>query len=176
VQPPDFTSQHPVDQLIVRLIFDEVEASPNDVQRIIDRIATAPFSRRSVRVPSRERGMIYGGIVLGRVSESLSYHLVKRVRLECQWTDGTTADEYLHDVQDAVRHPTAQVLVYERSGDFFAATISPTIEVVPVERLGRDWQPNLLVAYSAQHAMVTTSYMFSSLEAVNFPERIRWFR
>lgn len=176
MQPPDLASQHPVDQLIVRLIREKIEASPEDVDRIVQRMASAPFSRRSVRVPSRERGMSYGDIVLGRVSESLAYHLVKRVRVEHQWADGTKADEYLHDVQIAAWHPAAQVLVYERSGDFFVATISPTTEVVPVERLGCDWQPNLLVVYSAQHAMVTKSYMFSSLEAVNLPERIRWLR
>lgn len=95
--------------------------------------------------------MAYGNIVLGRQSDSLAYHLVKRVRGENQWVDGTTTDDYLHDVQAAVRHPEARILVYERSGDFFAATISPTTEVVPIEHLGRDWLPNLLVAYSAQH-------------------------
>ena len=176
MQPPDFSSQHPVDQLIVRLIREEIEASPDDVDRIVQRIGSAPFSRRSIRVPSRERGLVYGAIVLGRVSDSLAYHLVKRVRVERQWVEGTVAGEYLHDIRVAALHPAARILVYERTGDYFAATISPTIEVVHVERLGRDWQPNLLVAYSAQHAMVTTSDMFSSLEAVNLPERIRWLR
>ena len=168
--------QHPIDQLIVRLIRDEVEATPDDVDRIVQRMATAPFSRRSIRVPSSDRGLVYGDIVLGRSSDSLPYHLVKRVRVERQWVDGTTADEYLHDVQAAVRYRAAQILVYERSGDFFAATISPTTEVVPVGRRGRDWLPNLLVVYSARHVMVTTSYMFSSLAAVNLPEKIRWLR
>ena len=176
MQPLDSASPHPVDQLIVRLIREEIEASPEDVDAIVQRMATASFSRRAIRVPSSERGLDYGHIVLRRSSDSLAYHLVKRVRVEGQWADGTTADEYLDDIQAAVKHQAARILVYERSGDFFAAAISPTTEVVPVGRLGRDWLPNLIVAYSARHAMVTTSYMFSRLAAVNLPEKIRWLR
>lgn len=176
MQPPDSASPHPVDQLIVRFIREEIEASPEDVDRIVQRIATAPFNRRPTRVLSRERGMMYGDIVLGRMADPLVLHLVKRVVDEEQWAIGTTADEYLSDLRAAVLHPHAQIMVYERGGDLVAATMSPTDDIVPDNRRGVNWQPYLLVVYSARHGSVLSGYMFSTIEKLNLPERIKWLR
>jgi hypothetical protein len=136
VQPLDFASPHPVDQLIMRLIRDEIEASPEDVDRIVQRMAAAPFNRRPTRVLSRDRGMAYGDIVLGRLADPLELHLVKRVVYEEQWAFGTTADEYLNGLRAAVLHPEARLMVYERAGDLVASTISPTADIVPASRRG----------------------------------------
>ena len=97
MEPPDAASQHPVDQLIVRLIREEIEASPDDVQRIVDRMATAPFNPSAVRVPARDRGVAYAEFVLGTLAPSYQVHLVKRVRRERQWAEGTTLPEYFRD-------------------------------------------------------------------------------
>jgi hypothetical protein len=176
VQPPDATSQHPVDLLIVRLIRQEVDASPADVGRIVQRMATAPFNQHPVRVPGQDRGLIYSGAAIGRTSAPLSLHLAKRVVQDEQWTFGTTEDEYLADLRTAAQHPQARTLVYERTTDYVSATISPTVEVVPVQRLGRRSLPLLVVIYSARHGVLRTGYMYSDFSKLDMPEAIRWLR
>jgi hypothetical protein len=176
VEPLDAASQDPVDQLIVRLIREEIEASPDDVQRIVDRMATAPFNQHPVRVRARDRGLTYGDIVIGRIADPLELHLAKRVVEEEQWVDGTTTDEYLADLRASARHPEARVLVYERTGDLFAATISPTFDVVPEHRIGRGGLSHLLVVYSALYGTVRTAYMYSDFSELDMPEALRWLR
>jgi hypothetical protein len=177
VQPSEPASNHPVDQLIRRLVHDPtLVATPDDVAAIVERIATAPFNQRPVRVPGADRGLEYRGIVIGRVADPLMLHLAKRVRQEEEWSDGTTADEYLADLRAAVRHPRAHVLVYERTGDCIAATITPTIEVVSTSRCGRRWHPHLLVVYSATFSNLRTGYMYSDMSKLDMPEALRWLR
>jgi hypothetical protein len=112
VQPTEPAPPHPIDALIMRLVRDhEVLATPDDVAAIVERIATAPFSRRLLRVPARDRGLTYGDITLERLTDSLDYHLVKRVRDEFQWAEGTSAATYLADLRTAARRPGARALV-----------------------------------------------------------------
>jgi hypothetical protein len=67
-------------------------------------------------------------------------------------------------------------MVYERAGDLVAATISTTDDIVPTSRRGVNAEPNLLVVFSARHGSVLSGYMFSTIEKLNLPERIRWLR
>jgi hypothetical protein len=106
----------------------------------------------------------------------LDYHLVKRVRDEMQWAQGTTAEAYVLDLHTAARSPQAGLLVYARFDDVCAATITPTSDVVPLERLGPAWLPNVLVVYAARHGTLLTGHMFSRIERLNLPEAIRWLR
>jgi hypothetical protein len=176
MQPPDSASPHPIDELIVRLIRDQIDPSPEDVQRIVDRMASAPFNQRAVRVPGLDRGLSYGGIVIGRLADPLALNLAKRVEQDEQWADGTTTEGYLADLRRAVQHPRARILVYERSADYVSATISPTIEVVPDHRRGERLLPHLLVVYSATFGNIRTGYMYSDFSTLNMPEAIRWLR
>jgi len=176
VQPPDSASRHPVDLLIARLVFEQAEAFSDDVQRIVDRMATAPFSRRLVRVPRLDRGLSHGSLVLGRTADSLLYHFVKRIRGERQWSDDTTVDQYLEDLRTAVQHPQAKLLLYERAADVIAATMSPTYEIVAPKRLGERRLPYLLVVHSARHGTLRTGYMFSRIQELDLPEVIRWLK
>jgi hypothetical protein len=177
VQPPESAPPHPTDELIVRLVRDrEAVATPTDVAVIVERIATAPFNHRPMRVRARDRGLAYGSIVIGQIADPLEFHLAKRVQQERQWIDGTTIDEYLSDLRTAVHHPYARVLLYDRAGQVCAATISPTEDIVPIHRRGRDWLPHMLVVYWAQRATIRTGYMFSGIQELNLPEAIRWLR
>jgi hypothetical protein len=177
VQPPESAPPYPVDRLIMRLVRDpEAVATPADVAAIVDRIATAPFSQRLLRVPARYRGMTYGGITVERLTHSLDYHLVKRVRDERQWVEGTTTAHYLRDLRAAIQSPQASLLVYARAGDTCAATISPTHGAVPPWRLGSGQLPNMLVIYSAVQGALVTGHMLSAIETVSLPEDIRWLR
>jgi hypothetical protein len=172
----DSFSDHPVDRLIVRIARGEVTAASADVDAIVQRVASAPFNRRPVRVPRLDRGLVYGNIVIGRIANSLELHLAKRVRGEHQWAEGTTTDEYLRDLRTAIQQETAQILVYERSGDIHAAAIATTSEIVPVERRGNTWLPHLLTVYSTRHGILVTGYMFSDIQELNLPEIVRWLR
>jgi hypothetical protein len=161
----------------MRLIRDpETVATPADVTAIVERIATAPFNRHPVRMRGRDRALTYGGITGGRLADPLALHLAKRGQQEKQWVAGTTADEYLADLRLSAQHPQARVLVYERSADIFAATISPTVEIVPGHRLGPEWLSHLLVVHSALYGVLRTGYMYSEFGRLDMPEAIRWLR
>jgi hypothetical protein len=176
MQPLDPASSHPVDELIVRLIRRGIDATPDDVQQIVERMASAPFNPRPIRVPGLDRGLSYGGSVIGRVADPLALHLAKRVVQDAQWTDGTTAEEYLADLRAAIQHPRARILVYERTADYVSATISPTLEVVPGHRRGARSLPYLLVVYSARFSNIRTGYMYSEFNRLNMPEVVRWLK
>jgi hypothetical protein len=160
----------------VRLARGEAEATPEDVDAIVQRMASAPFNGRPVRVPRLDRGLVYGDIVIGRIADPLDVHLAKRVRQEMQWVDGTTAEEYLADLRTAARLPHARLLVYQRGSDLVAAAIVRTVEAVPIEHLGPRWLPNLIVVHSARHGTLLTGYMFSDMSELDLPEEIRWLR
>lgn len=135
-----------------------------------------PFNQRRLRVPGKERGTRYQGYTLGAREPSLMYHLIKRVVVEQQWARGTSAQQYLDDLHRAVRHPDARLVVYERGGDYVAATITPTAEILPLARRGTQFLPNLLVVYSANEGIIRTGYQFSDLSEVDIPEEARWLK
>jgi hypothetical protein len=162
-----------VDQLIRELIGSRV-ATPRDVESIIERMATAPFDSRPIRVPVRYRGLTYRGRALSEREESLFYHLVKRVLIEEQWSDGTTAAEYLADLRQAVRSPDARLLVYRRRGGPTAAVLAPNL--VPTDRRGPKPQPFLYVVYSADRSIIVSGYQASGLAEISVPADARWLK
>jgi hypothetical protein len=129
LSPPP--SQHPVDQLIRELIQTGRPATKDEVEAIIERMATASFEPRVTSVPVPERGITYDGYRLGARVPSLAYHLVKRIVLDRQWADGTTEEQYLEDLRRAARAPTARFVIYEHRGGHVAITLTPTSVVVP---------------------------------------------
>lgn len=78
-------SQHPADRLIRELIQTGRAATEDEIERIVERMATAPFDTRIVRVRVAARGVSYRGQTLGARADSLTFHLVKRVALDRQW-------------------------------------------------------------------------------------------
>ncbi len=170
------TSQHPTDRLIRELIQTGRDATPAEVDSIIERMATAPFDRSIVRVDLEHRGMQWRGRTLGARADSLAYHLFQRVMLEQQWAEGTTEGQYVGDVQDAARSPEARVAVYERRGGHVAAIVSRTADAVPVSRRGAGSLPDLFIAYSADRGIIVTGYQVSSIETVSIPKEARWLK
>lgn len=151
-------------------------ASDEEVEQIIERIATAPFDRRVIPVPTRLRGLAYQGRTLGAREDALTYHLTKRVVEERQWTMGTTADEYLGDVQRAVRAAVARLTIYARRDGHIAATVTPISVAVPPARRTADSLPNVLVVYSADRGIILSGYQFSGLDRTGIPTEARWLR
>jgi hypothetical protein len=160
--------------LIGALIRRERQATPEDVEAIRDLMATAPFDPGVVSVAPRNRGRRYRGVVLGARAQSLAYHLFQRTAVEQQWADHATEAEYVADLRNAVRAPSARLGVYERRGGNVAAALVPTTDVIPPAGLGSNSLPFLLVVYSADRDMIVTGYQCSSLDEVSIPEEARW--
>jgi hypothetical protein len=169
-------SQHPADLLIRRLIQTRDAAAPEEIEQIVERMATAPFDQRALPVPMRLRGLSYQGQTLGVRHDSFGYHLVKRVVDERQWTEGTTAADYLEDLRRGVRNRGVRLAVYERRGGFMAAALTATAAAVPLSRRAAESLPNLLVVYGADRGVIISGYQVSSLEQTGIPGEARWLR
>lgn len=169
-------SPHPTDRLIRALIQTGRRATLDEVEQIVERMATAPFEPRQRRVPVVERGLSYQGRTLRAREESLFYHLVKRVLVNEQWADGTTADEYLTDLRQAVRSSDAHLLLYRARGGHMAVLIAPTAAILPVMRQGARMLPNLLVVYSADRGIIVSGYQFSALSGIRIPQEAQWLK
>lgn len=168
--------QHPIDRLIQELIVTGREATEREIERIVERMATASFEATERSVPVDDRGARYQGRTLGARSDPLTYHLIKRVAIDKQWADGTTAEQYVADLRRAVRDPAARLAVYQRRGGLIAASVTPAARVLPPERQGTRPQPELLVIYSAERGIIISGYQFPRLENTGVPEEARWLR
>ncbi|MCC7107070.1 MAG: hypothetical protein IT307_18215 [Chloroflexi bacterium] len=175
-EAPRSPSQHPVDRLIVEIIFTARRVSEPEVAAIVNRMATAAFNARNVRVPVADRHVVYQGRPLGARTDALTYHFVKRLIKERQWSQSTTPLEYIADLSRATRHPTARLGVYERRGDAVTIAITQTDVVVLMERWGQDMEANLVVVYSATHGIIRTGYMSSSLRTLDLPSGMLWLK
>lgn len=169
-------SQHPADLLIRELIRTGRAASPNQIEQIVGRVATAPFNPSVVSVPTRYRGFAYLGRLLGSREDAVFLHLTQRVIAEGQWAIGTTPAQYLDHLRRAVRWPAARLAVYPRRGGAIAAVVNRTADVVPSQRLGAGALPWLIVVYSADRGILVTGYQFSTFDEVSMPEEARWLK
>ena len=167
-------SQHPVDLLIRDLISSRRYADPDEVARIIDKIAHAPFDAQVVTVQMRHRGTTYGGTTLGAREDRRLYHLTVRVVVEHQWEDGTTLSEYLADLRGVVALPNSRIAIYERRGGFMVGVVGSTYLVIPRSRRGNRCEPLCFVAYSADRGKIITGYQFTDLDQLHIPENARW--
>jgi hypothetical protein len=169
-------SQHSTDRLIRELIRTDREAAPDEIARIVERMATAPFFRPTAPVLPQHRGASYRRQVLGARSDALLYHLTKRVVIEKQWIIGATERSYLNDLRGAVLDPAARLAVYDRRGGPIAATVTPTVNVVPLHRLGSGVESLLLVIYAVDRGMIITGYQISTLAEASIPPEARWLK
>ena len=165
-------SWDPTDRLIRDLIQTRREATAEEIDRIVRRMATAPFMG-VVRVPTRDRGLSYLGRTVGTREDSLFYHLAKRVS-EGQWRSGTTETEYLRDLRDAVSDPEARLVVYALEGGNFAAVLAENS--VPDTRLGDEPEAYVFVVYSANRGRIFSGYQASSIETISVSENPLWLR
>lgn len=169
-------SQHPTDRLIRALIHSGRTAPPDEIARIIDRLATVPFDPRQRRVRQIERGLSYQGRQVREREDSLFYHLAKRVVDDAQWAPGTTEEQYLADLRQAVRSPSARLAAYRDRGGNIVAAISSTAAILPPVRQGARVLSNLLVIYSADRGIIVTGYQFSTLAATRVPQEALWLK
>jgi hypothetical protein len=169
-------NQDPIGRLIRDLLDTARAATPVEVRRIVDHVATAPFDQRVLSAPAELRGVTYLGRTLAPRDDALVIHLVTRVFKDEQWVPGTTADEYQEDLRRAVRSPSARLGLYARRGGHLAATVSQLHEAVPMQRRGPKSLPIVLVVYSLERGAIITGYQCSRLDAVSIPPETRWLK
>jgi hypothetical protein len=169
-------SSHPDDVLIRQLAVTGRQATSEEIARIAQRVATAPFDERIRKVPVKNRGLTYRGVALGERAASLDYHLVKRVVVEGQWAEGTTGEQYVADLRRAASLPHARVVVYEDRGGAVATVIAPRSDVAPDICPGPDPQALVVVIHSADRGIMVTGYQASGLDTLRIPEGAQWLR
>jgi hypothetical protein len=162
--------------LIRELIETRRGAEPVEIERILDRIATAQFDARAVRVPIEERGLAYGSRRLLPQDDTLFVHLVRRVVLDQEWATGTTANEYVQDLQQAARSRSVRLVIYTRRGGSIAGILAPTTFAVPAARLGPGSSPELYVVYSPDRGVIVSGYQVPSRNELAIPEDAQWLR
>lgn len=169
-------SQHPVDRLIRELVDTNRAATAEEVVRIIDRMATVPFASHEVKINPQEQGASYHGMMLGARADSLTYHLIKRVAIEQQWAQGTTAQGYVTDLRRAIRDDETQLTVYRRRGGAMAAIVVPTARILPPDRRGPKPAPKMIVIYSADRGRIISGYQFSTFTVTGVPPEAQWLK
>ncbi len=170
--PDDSFSDHPTDRMIRELLRTYRESTWEEIGRILDRIASAPFIRE-VRVPSRDRGLSYLGRTVGARADSRFYHLAKRVA-EGQWANGTTEEEYSGDLKDAARNPAARPVLYRYRGGNLAAVLAPN--EIPERRRGSGSLGYVFVVYSADRARIVSGYQVSGVGEVKISGNPLWLK
>ena len=135
-------------------------------------MASAPFDRRDLPVPSPLRGLSYQGRELGVRADALFQHLVQRVVDEGQWAAGTTAARYVGDLRRAVRHPASRLAIYKRRGGNVAVVFAPN--EVPHDRRGENAESHVFVVYSADPGRIVSGYQVGNPDRVSIPEDTRW--
>ena len=151
-----------VDALILDLITTERQATPEEVADIVAHVAQAPFATYLARVPKRLRRLLAKrGIALPARLPSLEVHLLKRIHDEQQWPIGTTADQYVTDLRQAVSHPDVQVWTYRYFGQSFAGFLAPS----HVQGAPRP-EAYIFVAYSPLYGTITTGYQASDASQI----------
>lgn len=164
--------EDPTDRLIREVLRTRRDASRDEIDGILERIAEAPFMGE-VRVPPRHRDLRLGDREVRAREDSLFYHLAKRID-EGQWAEGTTEEEYLEDLRAAARDTYARLALYTLRGGAIAAVLAEN--PVPEERRGPDALGHLFVAYSADRATIITGYQVSGEETLTLSEDPLWLR
>lgn len=171
-------SQHPVDIAIREILRGDRPAADLSASAVADRMASVTFSlsRRGLPRPLLAFMELHGYAIERRPTE-LTNHWAKHVLGDGQWSVGTDATQYMNDLR-AVCHHSVSRLVLRRiaSGSRRAIAIANTLDIVPSERLGANYGPELVVVYSADTGKILSGYMVQIFAApASEPETI-WLR
>lgn len=167
-------SNHPTDRLIRELIATTRNAEPAEIERILERIATAAFNTDLIQVERFERGLEYRDRQLMPWDDSLFVHLVRRVLLDEQWVMGTTAEQYVEDLRRVAHVGSVGLAVYHRRGGSIAALLGATHLIIPEARRGPRALPQLFVVYSADRGIIVSGYQVEGRETISIPGDTRW--
>jgi len=151
-----------VDNLITELISSGRQASTEELAVIIADAAKAPFATYWSRVPIELRELLAErGIVVPTRLPSLQRHLLKRIYGEEQWPVGTTAEQYIADLHQAVTHPVVQIWTYRYLAQPFAGFLAPSHVQGGVRP-----ERYIFVAYNPTYKTLTTGYQASDVQSI----------
>lgn len=150
-------------QLILILISTNRQATDEELQQLITHVAQAPFSSRPLKINRwlRQELEARGLQVPSEKLPSVEIHLLKRIHLDRQWPPGTTVDQFIDDLHQAVQHPDVQVWTYRWLGEAFAGFLAPShVQNVP------NPEAFIFVAYSADYSVIKTGFQANSPDAI----------
>jgi hypothetical protein len=151
-----------VDNIILELVGTRRLASANEIDILIAHVAQAPFATYPARVPNSLRNLLEQiGMQVPPQLPSVEWHLLKRIYDEYQWPEGTTAGDYVKDLQQAIHHPEVGLWTYHYFGRPYAGFLAPSHVRSAPQPL-----PYLYVAYDPQYGTITTGYQVSGYGAV----------
>jgi len=156
-------AQHPIDKLIFELVETERKANHSEIKQIITHIAQAPFSRHPTKIDRRLVGRRYLGRVLKPTAKlpSIEAHLLKRIYVEQQWSEGTTLEKYISDLRQAVKHPESHIWTYEHRGCPCVGILTPSsVQDAP------NPEDFIFVVYNACFGVIATGFQASGIEAI----------
>lgn len=143
--------------VILDLIAAARQATPDEVAAIIAHVAQVPFAAYLSPVPGSLRNFLAAhGIQVPTRLPSVERHLLKRIYDEQQWPIGTTVDDYLNDLHQAVHHQDVGLWTYRYYGRPYAGFMAPShVRAVPRPLAF------IYVAYDPQFSTITTGYQAS---------------
>lgn len=150
------------DTLILGIIDAGRQASPTEVQTIINHVMMAPFASYQSRVPLRIRqGLGSIGIACPPLMPNVEWHLLERIYLDRQWPLETTSARYVDDLHQTVAHPNVEVWTYRYFNRPYVGFLSPShVQGLPGSELF------LFVAYSPIFSTLTTGYQTAERQNV----------
>lgn len=100
-----------MDTFITQLIFHQKQASSSEMVQIFAHIAAAPFADDLLEIDEPLWGGFWQGDVLapGYRLPAVELALLRAVRLDRTWPEGTTVAEFLADLRRAIGHPQAGI-------------------------------------------------------------------
>lgn len=155
-----------VDELILNLINTGRQALVEELAMIVAHVAQASFAGYRSHVPNPIRKDLQKlGVTLtpGKV-RAVEWHLLKRVHLDQQWPVGTTEDDFIADLHQALLHPQGQVWTYRYYTHPYVGFLSPShVQQSPNPKR------NIFVAYSPVFGTITTAYQTNGIDNVFDP-------
>lgn len=108
-----------MDELISYLISQKKRASAEEMAQITGYVATAPFAGDPLEVDEPLWGSFWHGDVIapGYTLPAEELALLRAIRLEGHWSEGTSPKQYLADLHRAIRHPQAGVWTLAVAGE-----------------------------------------------------------
>jgi hypothetical protein len=108
-----------MDGLIRHLVSRKKRAAFEEIAQITGHVAAAPFAGDPLEVDEPLWGSFWHGDVIapGYTLPAEELALLRATRLEGHWPEGTTREQYLADLRQAIRHPQAGVWTLAVDGE-----------------------------------------------------------
>lgn len=99
------------DRVIRQMVAGQTKATASQLAQIADHVASAPFAAELLQVDQLLWGGFWQGDVIapGYSLPAVELALLRAIRLDGRWPEGTRLDQFLADLHQAIRQPQAGV-------------------------------------------------------------------